>query len=147
MLPPRWPSGSVLLVILFVGHIRAVRMEHVFSIKAKCCSRINTLQVVDTCLDCEFCWEAPPPPPQLRTGGEHRASGLVNCKHARIVCPQDRPPAGVTLFSGGGGLVTYSRSHREGGGSPDLRPGISSPDAVDPFVCMDVFVPFRGHVP
>lgn len=70
MLPPRWPSGNVLLVILCVGHIRAVRMEHVFSIKAKCCSRINTLQVVDTCLDCEFCWEVPPPPPRNYVQGE-----------------------------------------------------------------------------
>lgn len=110
-------------------------MEPVFAIKGKCCSRINTLEVVDTCLDCEVCLEAP----ERRTGGERRTSGRVNCKHVHIACPWGRPSAEVTLFPGGGGLVIYSGSHSVERGSLDSRPGLSSPGAVDSFGHFCVF--------
>lgn len=95
---PRWPSGNVLPGKLFVGNIRAVRTEPAFTIKGKCCSRINTLEVVDTCLDCEVCLEAP----ERGTGGERRTSGRVNCKHVHIACPP-----GQTL--GRGHAVSWRR--------------------------------------
>ena len=34
-------------------------MEYAFSIKEKCCSRKNALEMVDTLLDYEFYWEPP----------------------------------------------------------------------------------------
>ena len=106
-----------------------------FAIKGKCCSRINTLEVVDTCLDCEVCLEAP----ERCTGGERRTSGRVNCKHILVAGPRGRPSAEVTLFPGGGGLVIYSGSHSVEQGSLDSRPELPSPGAVDSFGHFCVF--------
>lgn len=47
-------------------------MEYAFSIKEKCCSRKNALEMVDTFLDSEFYWE----PPNYVQGGERRKTGL-----------------------------------------------------------------------
>lgn len=58
----------------------------------------------------------------------------------------DRDLAEVTLFPGGGGLFTYSRSQGVKGGL-DLSPGLSCP-APGPFlVCVDILVPLGGPVP
>lgn len=137
---PRWPSGNVLPGKLFVGNTWAVRTEPAFAIKGKRCSRINTLEVVDTCLDCEVCLEAP----EQRTGGERRTSRLVNCKHVHVAWPRGRPSAEVTLFPGGGGLVIYSGAHSVEWGSLDSRPGLSSPGAV---VSFGHFCAFHGACP
>lgn len=57
MLPPTLALGSMLLVkpsfffFFFLGNRQAVRTEYAFSITEKCCSRKNTLEMVDTFLD------------------------------------------------------------------------------------------------
>lgn len=53
-------------------------------------SSVNTLKTVHTFLGCVFCWEAS----QLRTGGQCRKSGLVNCRvNMSVLSPQGLPGA------------------------------------------------------